>query len=411
MDHYDELETRDPREREADLFARLPAFLERARSRAPALASRLEGIPSAGISSRAALARLPVLRKSELAELQRRQPPFGGLAAVAAGEAAHVFSSPGPLYEPADGGDFASFARPLFAAGFRKGDLVYNTFSYHFTPAGLMVDAGARALECAVFPAGVGQTELQVGAIADLKPRGYVGTPSFLKILLEKAGELGADTSSLTKALVSGEAFPAALRSHFDERGIPALQCYTTAELGVVAYESAAREGLIVNEGLILEIVRPGTGDPVPHGEVGEVVVTNLLSVEYPLLRLGTGDLSAVLPGISACGRTNVRIRGWLGRADQSAKVRGMFVHPGLVAQVVARHRGVRRARLLVFRENDADEMTLRCEIESPPGEDLSRAIADSIREVCKLRGRVELVAPGSLPNDGKVIEDTRPLP
>ncbi len=411
MEHYDSLETRDPREREADLFARLPGHLDRARARAPELARRLEGIASAGITSREALKRLPVLRKSELAELQRRDPPFGGLAAVAEGRAAHVFASPGPLYEPAGEGDFANFARPLFAAGFRGGDLVYNTFSYHFTPAGLMVDAGAHALGCAVFPAGTGQTELQVAAIADLKPQGYVGTPSFLKILIEKGRETGADTSSLKKALVSGEALPAGLRTSFEERGLAVLQCYTTAELGVVAYESPAREGLIVNEGLIVEIVRPGTGDPVPDGEVGEVVVTNLLSAGYPLVRLGTGDLSAVLPGASPCGRTNMRIRGWLGRADQSAKVRGMFVHPGLVAQILRRHPEIRRARLVVSRRDDLDEMALRCETESLAGEGLARAVVDSIREVCKLRGRVELVPSGSLPNDGKVIEDTRPVP
>jgi phenylacetate-CoA ligase len=409
--HYDSLETRDPQEREADLFARLPGHLDRARARAPELARRLEGIASDGITSREALTRIPVLRKSELAELQRRDPPFGGLAAVAAGRSAHVFGSPGPLYEAAGEGDFASFARSLFAAGFREGDLVYNTFSYHFTPAGLMVDAGARALGCAVFPAGVGQTELQVAAIADLKPQGYVGTPSFLKILIEKGCETGADTSSLKKALVSGEALPASLRASFEERGIAVLQCYTTAELGVVAYESPSREGLIVNEGLIVEIVRPGTGDPVSEGEVGEVVVTNLLSESYPLIRFGTGDLSAVLPGASPCGRTNMRIRGWLGRADQSAKVRGMFVHPGLVAQILRRHPEVRRARLVVSRENDRDEMALSCETESPANEALAGAILDSIREVCKLRGRVQLVPPGSLPNDGKVIEDTRPVP
>jgi len=408
---YDELETRDPREREEALFRGLPAHLERARARSPAMARRLEGFSSAEFSSREALARLPVLRKAELAELQRREPPFGGFATREFEEVAHVFASPGPLHEPAREGDFASFARPLYAAGFRAGDLVYNTFSYHFTPAGLMVDAGARALGCAVFPAGVGQTELQVGTLAELKPQGYVGTPSFLKILLEKARETGSDTSSLEKALVSGEALPASLRAHFEERGIAVLQCYTTAELGVVAYESPAREGLIVNEGLIVEIVRPGTGDPVPDGEVGEVVATNLLAQEYPLVRFGTGDLSAVLHGTSPCGRTAMRIRGWLGRADQSAKVRGMFVHPGLVAQVLRRHPEVRRARLVVRRENESDEMLLRCETEMPISASLAPALVESIREVCKLRGEVELVLPGILPNDGKVIDDTRPVP
>lgn len=408
--HYDDLEKQDPAAREAALFAALPAHLERARRQAPAMARRLEEIDVRGISSREALGLIPVLRKSELAELQQREPPFGGFGSFESDGVAHAFASPGPIYEPAGEGDFAGFARPLFAAGFRRGDLVYNTFSYHFTPAGLMVDAGARTLGCRVFPAGIGQTELQAAAIRDLKPQGYVGTPSFLKILLEKGRETGTDTSSLEKALVSAEALPASLRDHFAGHGVRVLQCYTTAELGVVAYESDAREGLIVNEGLILEIVRPGTGDPVPDGEVGEVVVTNLHAAEYPLIRFGTGDLSAVLPGRSPCGRTNVRIRGWLGRADQSSKVRGMFVHPGLVAQVLRRHPELLRARLVVSRRDDADEMTLRCET-AAPGPALAGAVVDSIREICKLRGEVELVAPGSLPNDGKVIDDTRPIP
>jgi phenylacetate-coenzyme A ligase PaaK-like adenylate-forming protein len=407
MEHYDELETRDPAEREAALFAALPEYLENAR-RAPALEQRLEGIASAEITNRAALARLPVLRKSDLSDLQRSNPPFGGLAAVESVRIAHVFASPGPIYEPAASRpDFAGFARALFAAGLRRGDLLYNTFSYHFTPAGLMVESGARALECPVFPAGIGQTELQVAAIAALRPRGYVGTPSFLKILVEKARETGTDLSSLSRALVSGEALPESLRSQFGQRGIAVLQCYTTADLGVVAYESEAREGLIVNEGLILEIVRAGTGDPLPEGEVGEVVVTNLRAPEYPLVRLATGDLSAVLAGRSPCGRTNARIRGWLGRADQSAKVRGMFVHPSLVAKVVERHPEIQRARLVIRQDEGADEMTLRCETASP-SETLARSIEESIREVCKLRGGVALEVPGSLPNDGKVIEDTR---
>jgi phenylacetate-CoA ligase len=412
MEHFDGLETRDPEEREAELFAKLPEQIERARRRAPSLAQMLGNIPSAGITGRAALARLPVLRKSDLAALQKEIPPFGGFATIPAGEAAHVYASPGPVYElEGAGADFAGFGRALFAAGFRRGDLLYNTFSYHFTPAGLMVDAGARALGCAVFPAGTGQTELQAATIADLRPQGYAGTPSFLKILLEKGEELGADHLNLRKGLVSGEALPPSLRAHFDEKGIRVLQCYTTADLGVIAYESESREGLIVNEGLILEIVRPGTGDPVAEGEVGEVVVTHVQAAEYPLVRFATGDLSAVLPGPSPCGRTNVRIRGWLGRADQSAKVRGMFVHPALVARIVARHPEILRARLVVRRENDADEMTLRCETVSPADAALARAVVESIRDVCKLRGEVDLLAPGSLPNDGKVIEDTRPVP
>jgi phenylacetate-CoA ligase len=410
--YYDGLETRDPEEREAELFAKLPGQVEDARRRAPALARLLGEIPSAEINSRAALARLPVLRKSELGQLQKQAPPFGGFATVAPGDAAYIFASPGPIYDLAGHGtDFAGFGRALFAAGFRRGDVLYNTFSYHFTPAGLMVDSGARAVGCAVFPAGTGLTELQAATIADLRPQGYVGTPSFLKILLEKGEELGADHSSLRKGLVSGEALPPSLRALFEQKGIRVLQCYTTADLGVIAYESESREGLIVNEGLLLEIVRPGTGDPVAQGEVGEVVVTRVQAAEYPLVRFATGDLSAVLPGLSSCGRTNVRIRGWLGRADQSAKVRGMFVHPTLVARIIRRHPEILRARLIVRRENDADEMTLNCETASPEDAALSRAVVESIREVCKLRGDVALLPPGSLPNDGRVIEDTRALP
>jgi phenylacetate-CoA ligase len=412
VEHYDGQETRDPKEREAELFAKLPGQIEDARRRAPALAKLLGDIPSGEIDSRAALARLPVLRKSELGKLQREAPPFGGFSTVDPGQAAHIFASPGPIYElEGRGADFAGFGRALFAAGFRRGDVLYNTFSYHFTPAGLMVDSGGRAVGCAVFPAGIGQTELQAATIADLRPQGYVGTPSFLKILLEKGKELGADHSSLRKALVSGEALPPPLREYFREIGIRVLQCYTTAELGVIAYESESMEGLIASEDLILEIVRPGTGDPLAEGEVGEVVVTRVQAAEYPLVRFVTGDLSAVLPGSSPCGRTNVRIRGWLGRADQSAKVRGMFVHPTLIARIVERHPEILRARLVVRRENDADEMTLRCETVSPADAALARAVVKSIREVCKLRGEVELLPPGSLPNDGKVIEDTRALP
>ncbi len=411
MAHYDKLETRDPEERERWLFAHLPRYLEQTRERSPALEKRLGGISSGDIINRRSLASIPVLRKSGLAELQRAAPPFGGLAGVPLGQCGHVFASPGPLYEPAARrADYGAFARPLFAAGFRPGDLVYNTFSYHFTPAGLMVDSAAQELGCAVFPAGVGQTDLQVGAIAHLRPAGYAGTPSFLKILLDRAHETAADVSSLTKGLVSGEALPATLRAQFGQRGIRVLQCYTTAELGVIAYESDSLEGLTVNERLIVEIVRPGTDEPLPDGEVGEVVVTNLASPEYPLVRFGTGDLSAILPGTSPCGRTNMRIRGWLGRADQSAKIRGMFVHPGLVAQVLRRHRELLKARLVVRREGEADEMMLRCETESASAA-LADAVAASIREVCKVRGEVELVPPGSLPNDGRVIDDTRPVP
>ena len=409
-DHYDELETRDPERRETELLSAVQEHIALAQRRSAGFGRLLADVDPYAVTSRLALAKLPVLRKSELTELQKREPPFGGLATVAHGEASHVFASPGPIYELAGRrADYGQFARALFAAGFRNGDLVYNTFSYHFTPAGIMVDSGARALACAVFPAGVGQTELQVGAMVDLKPQGYVGTPSFLKILLEKAAEASADVSSLRKALVSGEALPASLRGFFEGRGVRVQQCYTTADLGTIAYESDAREGLIVSEGLLVEIVRPGTGDPVPEGEVGEVVVTNTLTPDYPMIRFATGDLSAVLPGASSCGRTNVRLKGWLGRADQSAKVRGMFVHPSLVAQVVRRHPEISRARLTISTVEDADAMTLRCEAASRDPA-LAAAVAESIREVCKLRGEVELVPPGSLPNDGKVIDDIRKL-
>jgi phenylacetate-coenzyme A ligase PaaK-like adenylate-forming protein len=410
MNHYDSLETRDPAEREAALLAALGEQVENARRRAPAFAEILKHVGAARVTTREELAKLPVLRKSELTDLQRRHPPFGGFATVAPGETSHIFASPGPIYELAGRRpDYGQFARALFAAGFRRGDVIYNTFSYHFTPAGIMVDNGARELGCAVFPAGVGQTELQAATMADLKPQGYVGTPSFLKILLEKGHESGADLSSVRKALVSGEALPASLRSQFADRGVAVRQCYTTADLGTIAYESEAMEGLIVSEGLLVEIVRPGTGDPVPKGEVGEVVVTNTLTPEYSLLRFATGDLSAFLPGQSSCGRTNRRIRGWLGRADQSAKVRGMFVHPSLVAQVVRRHPEIQKARLVIARVDDADVMTLRCETASP-ADNLRAAVVESIREVCKLRGEVDFVVPGTLPNDGKVVDDTRKL-
>lgn len=410
MDHYDALETRDPQERERNLFSRLPGYVERAIAAAPGLARKVAGIDPRTLTSRAALARLPVTRKSEMHELQSGSPPFGGFAAVPIGRAGHVFGSPGPIYE-IDGGrpDWARFARPLFAAGFRPGELVYNTFAYHFTPAGLMVDEGARALGCSVFPAGTGQTELQIAAIAHLRPDGYVGTPSFLKILLEKARDSGLERTSFRHALVSGEALPSPLRAHLAESGVAAVQCYTTADLGTIAYESEARAGLIVNEELILEIVRPGTGDPVREGEVGEVIVTPLDSPEYPLVRFATGDLSAILPGVSPCGRTNARIRGWMGRADQSAKVRGMFVHPGQIAEVARRHPDVLRARLVLTREGDLDVMTLRCESSAAP-EGFTERLAETVREVCNLRSAVELVAPGTLPNDGKVIDDARPI-
>ena len=363
-DHYDALETRDPEAREAEQFAALRRHL-RAAVRAPAMARVLDGVDPEAVTNRDTLASLPVIRKSELMALQADSPPFGGLVPGAVADYANVFASPGPIFEPAPRRtDPFRLARALFAAGVRKGDLVHNTFSYHFTPAGAMLEGGARAIGCTVFPAGVGQTELQVQVIARLRPNVYIGTPSFLNILLDKAAELGEDASSIEKGLVSGEALPPSLRAAIGERGVSVLQCYATADVGLIAYESPALEGMILDEGAIVEIVRPGTGEPVPEGEVGEVVVTPL-NPDYPLVRFATGDLSAVMPGASPCGRTNIRIRGWMGRADQTTKVRGMFVHPSQVADVVRRHAEIVRARLVVTSVDNQDVMTLRCECET----------------------------------------------
>ena len=410
-EHFDTLETRDPEVRERAQLAALPARVAFAQARTGAYARILAGVEPGEVASRAALARLPVTRKSELLELQKAARPFGGFASTGGGEAPRVFASPGPIYEP-DGAvpDYWRLARALFAAGFRRGDLVHNCFSYHFTPAGAMLESGAHALGCTVFAGGTGQTEQQVQAMADLAPNGYVGTPSFLRIILEKADELGIALRTLTKALVSGEAFPASLRDALRARGIAAFQAYATADVGTIAYESEARDGLIADEGALIEIVRPGTGDPVLPGEVGEVVVTTLASTAYPLIRFGTGDLSAVLPASlatpSACGRTNVRIRGWLGRADQATKVKGMFVHPSQIAEIVRRHPGILKARLVVDSDDAGDRMTLHLESSGDRGD--SEAIVASMREVTKLRGEVALHAPGDLANDGKVIEDLR---
>ena len=405
--YYDSLETRDPEARERALFEALQKQIANAKANAPRFSELLEEVDPDTVTSREALAALPVLRKSELAERQQADPPFGGLAARPTAELGRVFGSPGPIYEP-EGlrPDFWRLARALYAAGIRRGELIHNAFAYHFTPAGSMLETGAHALGCPVFPAGVGQTELQVQAIAHLKPGAYVGTPSFLNIILDKAKEMGADVSSLKRGLVSGEALPPSLRKQLSERGVDVLQCYASADLGLIAYESEAREGLIIDEGVIVEIVRPGTGNPVEEGEVGEVVVTTL-TPEYPLIRFGTGDLSAVLPGRSPCGRTNMRIKGWMGRADQTTKVRGMFVHPSQVAEVVDRHRQVTRARLVVGSIDNQDVMTLHCETAVRDAK-LVEGLSESIRDVCKLRGEVKLVEPGTLPNDGKVIEDAR---
>jgi len=411
-DHFDELETRNAEVREGALMAALPAHIAHAKAHAPGWAHILKDIEPGETRSRKSLARLPVTRKSDLHELQKALPPLGGLNATPVEKLAKLFVSPGPIHEPEGrGGDWWRSARGLFAGGFRAGDLVINTFAYHFTPAGSMMESGALALGCTVIPSGTGQTEMQVAAIRNLRVRGYIGTPSFLKLIVEKADETKNELSTLKTAQVGAEYLPPALRQAMRERGIAVTQMYGSADLGLIAYESAnadgsVNEGMILEEKLILEIVRPGTGDALPDGEVGEVVITSL-NRDYPLIRFGTGDLSAVLAGASPCGRTNVRIKGWMGRADQSTKVRAMFVTPGQVAEVLLRHPEVRRARLVVEGEAGSDRMTLKCEV-SEEVSGLADAVVATIRDVTKLRGEVELVAPGSLPNDGKVIEDLR---
>jgi phenylacetate-CoA ligase len=406
---YDSLERREPEQREAEQFANLPALIAHAQQHAPYFAKHLYGVDASRITTREALATLPVTRKSQLLDHQKTSSPFGGMTTVALGQLARIFVSPGPIYDPEGAGrDYWRTARTLFAAGFRAGDVVHNTFSYHLTPAGSMFETGLHALGCAVIPGGVGQTEMQVATIAAVKPNGYVGTPSFLKLILEKADELKVDISSIKKALVSGEAFLPPVRQMLADRGIDAYQAYGTADLGMVAYESSARDGLIVDEGVIVEIVRPGTGEPVEGGEVGEVVVTSF-NQTYPLIRFATGDLSALLPGASACGRTNMRIKGWMGRADQTTKVRGMFVHPHQIAEVVKRHAEISKARLTVSHENGEDAMLFAVELKSPkaPSDgNISELIGQSVREITKLRAHIEITA--TLPNDGKVIDDVR---
>jgi phenylacetate-CoA ligase len=411
-EYFDTLETRAPELRERAQLSQVRAQLAHAKASTEAYSKLLADIDTAAVTSREALVRVPVVRKSELLELQKAARPFGGFAASGWGRerrrAPLVFASPGPLYEPeGEAADYWRLARALFAAGFRAGDLVHNCFSYHFTPGGAMLESGARALGCTVFRGGIGQTEQQVQAMAELRPDGYVGTPSFLKIILEKADEQGIRLPSLRKVLLSGEAVPASLRDALAARGIVGYQVYASADVGSIAYESPAREGLIVDEGVLVEIVRPGTGDPVAPGEVGEVVVTELANLDYPLIRFGTGDLSAVLPGVSPCGRSNMRIKGWLGRADQTAKVKGMFVHPSQVAQIVRRHPEILKARLVVDIVDGADRMTLHVEMADNRTAS-AEAIITTIREVTKLRGEVAFHSPGELPNDGKVIDDTR---
>ena len=404
--YYDARETRDPSMREAELFSRLPAILRKAME-TPGYAEHLKGVDPARITSRTALATLPVLRKSDLPALHKADPPFGGFVGKPPGAFARLFTSPGPIFEPeAAHADPWRGARALFAAGFRPGDVALNTFSYHLTPGGFIFDTAARALGCAVIPAGPGNTEAQFELIEAYRPVGYCGTPDFLKILLDAAISAGRDVSSIKRAAVSGAAFPKSLQEEIASRGIDAYQAFGTADLGLIAYETAARDGMVVNEDLILEIVRPGTGEPVAEGDVGEIVVTTL-DPDHPWIRLAIGDLTATLPGASPCGRTNLRIKGWMGRADQTTKVKGMFVRPEQIAEIGRRHQELGRLRLVVARDNEQDIMTLRCECASSD-EALQSAIASTLRAVTKLGGTVELTAPGNLPNDGKVIVDER---
>ena len=411
--YFDALEARAPAEREAALLAALPRHIAHAKQSSPAFAALLADVNPAEITSRSALAQLPVIRKSELQERQQAARAaggnvFGGFSAIGFGASMpRVFASPGPIYEPeGTAKDYWRMARAIFAAGFRPGELIHNSFSYHFVPAGSMMETGAHAMGCTVFPGGTGQTEQQVQAMRELQPAGYIGTPSFLKIIVEKAEELGLTLPSVKKAMFGGEAYPPSLRDWFTAHGIAGYQCYATADLGLIAYETEAREGLVLDEGVIVEIVRPGTGDPVTEGEVGELVVTTL-NPDYPLIRFGTGDLSAVLLGNCPTGRTNTRIKGWMGRADQTTKIRGMFVHPKQVDEVVKRFPELSRARLVVSGEMANDVMTHKVEASSSD-QGLAARIGEAIRDVTKLRGQVELLAPGSLPNDGKVIDDIR---
>jgi phenylacetate-CoA ligase len=414
VDTFDALERRDPKEREQDLMARLPQLLARARS-APGWANILYGVDPAKVTSRAALAELPITRKADLKALQKQTMPFGGLNATPVGELSRVFMSPGPIFDPEGRApDWWRFARPMYAAGVRPGGLLQNCFSYHFTPAAFMVEGGAARIGCAVIPAGAGQTEMQVQAIVELQPDTYVGTPSFLRIIIEKAREMGADISCMQRALMGAEALPESLRAWFRDNGVRhVFQTYASADIGSVAYETETdgvlNPGMMLDEDVLLEIVRPGSGEPVAPGDIGEVVVT-LFNDDYPLIRFATGDMSAMLVDTppSRCGRTNSRIRGWMGRADQTTKVRAMFVHPSQVENITRRHPEILKARLVVSGRMANDVMTLRCEVKAPPSPEKAAAIVESIREVTKLRGAVEFVARGALPSDGLLIEDSR---
>jgi phenylacetate-CoA ligase len=413
-DTLDSLESRAPQEREAALMARLPQLVAQAQT-APGWARILAGVDASQVNSRAALARLPVTRKSDLKTLQQQHKPFGGLTSSAPGQLARIFMSPGPIFDPEGRGqDWWRFARPMYAAGVRAGGLLQNCFSYHFTPAAFMVEGGAARIGCTVIPAGAGQTELQVQAMADLKPDTYIGTPSFLKLIIEKAQEMGVDISSVKRAMMGAEALPESLRRWFAEHGVPeVVQTYASADIGSIAYETRSNgqlnPGMVLDEDVLLEIVRPGSGDPVAPGEVGEVLVT-LFSADYPLIRFATGDLSAILTDAapSPCGRTNTRIKGWMGRADQTTKVRAMFVHPSQVHEIARRHVEILKARLVISGKIADEVMTLHCEVADPNASCNSADIVASIRDITKLRGEVHCVARGSLPNDGKIIDDVR---
>jgi phenylacetate-CoA ligase len=408
-EHFDRQETRGRAARENTLFRDLRGVLKIAKPRASALRAQLKGIDLEHVKTRADLAAIPLVRKSDLKMMQDENPPFGGLAASRCAALKRLLVSPGPIFEPeGHAKDWWGAARAFFAAGFRKGDIVLNCFSYHLTPGGHIMESGALALGCPVIPGGIGNTDQQVEAIRYLRPSGYCGTPDFLKVLLDRARESKSDASSIKRGLVSGAALPGTLRQELKDRGVQVFQAYASADLGVVAYESEQSDGMIVNEGLIVEIVRPGTGEPVAIGDVGEVVVTRL-NADYPLLRFATGDLSAFLPGTSRCGRTNMQLKGWLGRADQTTKVKGMFVHPAQVAEVQKQHPELIRLRLVVSRKGEQDVMTLRAEAKNG-GNGLCEAVGSTLQAVTKLRGAVEMVAPGTLPNDGKIIADERPV-
>ncbi len=406
--YFDKLEIRDPEQRNLELSLALPKQIAHAKASSLAFSDLLKDIQATMITSREALAQLPIIRKSELIELQRRRRPFGGLETVDPGFLAHIYMSPGPIFE-GEGPevDAWNFARAAYAAGFRNGNIVHNTFSYHLTPAGMLVDTACRAIGCAVFPGGVGNTEQQVEAIGRLRPNRYAGTPSFLKIILEKAVEMGIDTSSMDRGLVGGEALPPSLRTELNNLGCSVLQCYGTADLGLIAYETEAQEGMVIEERVIVEIVRPGTGDPLPDGEVGEVVVTTF-NRNFPLIRFATGDMSAIMAGISPCGRTNIRIKGWMGRADQTTKVKGMFVHPSQIADIEKRHPEISKAKLIITGRTGEDTMTLHVELNCDGNDSLKQKIRATIQNVTKLRGEVAFETRGSFANDGKIIEDAR---